>query len=99
MRATDVAGIDLIQELRLRKWARQNYVSPERRGKNWHPIVLEEMQFRDEELRDVHGDLPASNSAFVPLAPTEVFFIDARHESVPAPKSLNIPHAVETFVG
>lgn len=42
--------MDLLKELRLRRWARENYVSVEERQPKWHPIVLEEMQRKDEEF-------------------------------------------------
>jgi hypothetical protein len=42
--------LDFIEELRLRRWARQNYVPPEDRDTSWHPIVLDEMDKRDLEV-------------------------------------------------
>lgn len=42
-------GLDLIEELRLRRWARENYVPGDQRQRDWHPVVLEEMQQRDAE--------------------------------------------------
>jgi hypothetical protein len=41
--------LDFIEELRLRRWARENYVPQVRREKNWHPIVHDEMHRRDSE--------------------------------------------------
>jgi hypothetical protein len=41
--------LDLIEELRLRRWARENYVPRERRQNSWHPIVLDEMTKKDTE--------------------------------------------------
>ena len=41
--------LDLIEELRLRRWARENYVPPENRQRTWHPIVHEEMKKKDHE--------------------------------------------------
>ena len=41
--------LDLIEELRLRRWARENYVPPENRQRTWHPIVHEEMHKKDNE--------------------------------------------------
>lgn len=41
--------VDLIEELRLRRWARENYVSAEQREARWHPVVLEEMKAKDSE--------------------------------------------------
>ena len=42
--------VDPIEELRLRRWAREIYVSADDRDESWHPIILEEMLCRDEEL-------------------------------------------------
>lgn len=42
--------IDMIEELRLRRDARENYVPAERRSKDWHPVVLDEMKRRELEL-------------------------------------------------
>jgi hypothetical protein len=41
--------LDLIEELRLRRWARENYVPPENRQRTWHPVVHEEMNKKDNE--------------------------------------------------
>lgn len=41
--------VDFIQEIRLRTWARENYVPSEERDETWHPIVLDEMRSKDEE--------------------------------------------------
>lgn len=41
--------VDLLEEIRLRTWARANYVPPEERDPTWHPVVLEEMDARDRE--------------------------------------------------
>lgn len=43
--------VDFIEELQLRRWARENYVPADRRDKAWHPIVLEEMTRKDKEKR------------------------------------------------
>lgn len=45
-----LAEIDLIEELRLRRWARENYVTEEHREPAWHPIVLEEMIRKDRDV-------------------------------------------------
>jgi hypothetical protein len=44
--------VDFIQELRLRRWARENYVPYPERSTSWHPIILEEMTRKDREARD-----------------------------------------------
>lgn len=47
-----VQGVDLIEELRLRRWARENYVPATERDATWHPIILEEMSRKDVEARE-----------------------------------------------
>ncbi len=42
--------VDLVEEIRLRTWARLNYAAPEERDYTWHPIVLEEMDRKDVEV-------------------------------------------------
>ena len=49
--------VDFIQELRLRRWARENYVPVEERKPTWHPVVLDEMG-----KKDLEADEPASFS-------------------------------------
>jgi hypothetical protein len=44
------ADVDLIEELRLRRWARENYVPANEREPGWHPIILEEMRRKDREV-------------------------------------------------
>jgi hypothetical protein len=48
--------VDFIEELRLRRWARENYVSRGKRANDWHPVVHDEMQRKDREL--VEADIP-----------------------------------------
>ena len=43
--------VDLIEELRLRRWARENYVPRNRRECSWHAVVLDEMERKDREAR------------------------------------------------
>lgn len=43
--------VDAVVEMQLRTWARRNYAPAERRDQRWHPIILDEMQRRDSELR------------------------------------------------
>jgi hypothetical protein len=45
-----VADIDFIEELRLRRWARENYAPADQREAAWHPIILEEMSRKDQEV-------------------------------------------------
>lgn len=43
--------VDLIEELRLRRWARENYVPATQRDTTWHPIILDEMGRKDGEAQ------------------------------------------------
>jgi len=47
------AELDFIEELRLRRWARENYVPRPQRQLSWHPIVLDEMARKDDEVSRV----------------------------------------------
>ncbi len=44
--------LDFIEELRLRRWARENHVPAENRESSWHPVIHEEMARKDDDLRD-----------------------------------------------
>jgi hypothetical protein len=52
MTSSGLAELDFIEELRLRRWAREHYVPPEDRSATWHPIVLQEMAAKDRDLGD-----------------------------------------------
>jgi hypothetical protein len=49
------AEIDLIEELRLRRWAREHYVPRQKRERSWHPVVLDEMDRKDLEMTEVEA--------------------------------------------
>jgi hypothetical protein len=83
--------VDLIEELRLRQWARRNFVAPDERCAEWHPIVLAEMSFRDEELAENPPGWTQFRTPFVPLAPTDVTYLDEAHPVVPPPSGLLSP--------
>jgi hypothetical protein len=50
MSSATLADVDLIEELRLRRWARVNFVPADLRDSSWHPIILDEMLRKDEEV-------------------------------------------------
>ncbi|HZU39241.1 MAG TPA: hypothetical protein VFA18_25165 [Gemmataceae bacterium] len=50
MTSGGLAELDFIEELRLRRWAREHYVPRGKRQKSWHPVVHEEMAKKDTEL-------------------------------------------------
>lgn len=37
----------MIEELKMRRWARENYVPKDKRAHSWHPVVHEEMEKKD----------------------------------------------------
>jgi hypothetical protein len=47
-----MAELDFIEELRLRRWAREHYVPHGERHQSWHPVIHEEMGKKDEEVRE-----------------------------------------------
>ncbi len=53
MRSSVLSSVDFIEELRLRRWARENYVPEAERQAAWHPIVHEEMSRKDDERSEV----------------------------------------------
>lgn len=52
LRYVDVPEIDFVEELRMRRWARENYVPADHRERSWHPVVLDEMVRKDNETAD-----------------------------------------------
>ena len=72
MSVPDTADIDLIRELRLRQWARTHYVPADMRSNSWHPLVLDEMRRRDEELLEAGSLATRTRSIYVPLVPSEL---------------------------
>ena len=52
--------IDFIEELQLRRWARENYVPAPQRQRNWHPVVIDEMSKKDGEQYSTSGSLQSS---------------------------------------
>jgi len=54
--------LDFIEELRLRRWARENYVEKEQRKTTWHPVVLEEMGAKEREQHMPSPLLTASHA-------------------------------------
>ncbi len=58
MMSSVLSEMDFIEELRLRRWARENYVPPNLRQVSWHPVVHEEMEKKDSETGEAK-DSPA----------------------------------------
>ena len=41
--------LDVVEEMRLRTWARKNYAPTENRDNEWHPVIHDEMKRKDRE--------------------------------------------------
>lgn len=50
MTSSVLSELDFIEELRLRRWARENHVPANERKSSWHPVVHNEMSKKDHEL-------------------------------------------------
>lgn len=58
MTSAVLGDLDFIEELRLRRWAREHHVPPQQRERSWHPVVHEEMRKKDLE-QETDADAPA----------------------------------------
>jgi hypothetical protein len=47
---TRLEEVDPVEEMKLRTWARRHYAPTEQRDDSWHPVVLDEMLRKDEEV-------------------------------------------------
>ena len=55
MLSSVMAEVDFIEELRLRRWAREHYVSRNEREMSWHPVILDEMTRKERETAEVES--------------------------------------------
>jgi hypothetical protein len=53
MLSSVAADVDFIEELRLRRWAREHYVPRNQRQVSWHAVILDEMDRKDREMAEV----------------------------------------------
>jgi hypothetical protein len=72
MAEATLSKIDVIDELRYRRWARENYVTPAERNEQWHPVILEEMRKKDDEGITATVAQPKPRSATQPLGLTRI---------------------------
>lgn len=82
---------DPVEELRLRRWARENYVPIVRRDQTWHAVVLDEMQRKDQELAaaETYSEIARR---IVPLFPEEGASLRGPHiESARTSVLLRVP--------
>ena len=62
MATSPASDIDFIEELRMRRWARENYVPKVKRESTWHPIIHDEMGRKDRDLRSNGTASPAARA-------------------------------------
>ena len=94
MSSPDFGDVDFVRELRLRRWARENYVPADDRRSNWHPIVLQEMSAKDAET----AKLQPRNLPYVPLAPSATHLLHAGHGCRPSGGMARSPEEVELYI-
>jgi hypothetical protein len=70
--------MDFVHELRLRRWARENYVPPTSRDRDWPAVVHDEMQLRDREL-DQAAQYTGFGRRIVPLMPDGQWTVHGAH--------------------
>jgi hypothetical protein len=90
MMGNDSRELDLVAELRLRQWARRNYVpATARQDSDWHAVVINEMRRmdRDQDLIEATQSVVTS-AGVVSLEPSlhQAIRIDEPHAEIPAPK-------------
>ena len=89
--SVSLGALDLVDELRLRRWARENYVPAASRDGNWHRVVLEEMQHKEEDLRRT-SEAPHFSETSIPLRDA------ARLQNAPAEHFTRTPERNGTFL-
>ena len=87
MLRTSTRLVDPVEELRLRCWARRNYVPAWERDADWHPVVLDEMRSRDAELSQM-DPLDALAAMYVPVEPDALPLVHPAHTELSAPNLL-----------
>jgi hypothetical protein len=60
MAASPTTEIDFIEELKLRRWAREHYVPQPSRDRAWHPVIHDEMGRKDRDLRMTGSSTPVA---------------------------------------
>jgi hypothetical protein len=82
---------DPVEELRLRRWARENYVAVEFRDATWHAVVLDEMRRKDQEEVAVQSYAEVARR-IVPLVPDQARGLRGPHiDPVRANVLLRVP--------
>jgi hypothetical protein len=91
MQPASRVSVDAVEELRLRRWARENYVPIEYRDSTWHDVVLDEMLRKDGEENAIDAYAEVARR-IVPLAPDRNSFLRGPHtEPVRSAAVLRVP--------
>lgn len=77
-----VPAIDPIEELRLRRWARENYAPAAQRRAEWHPVILDEMLAKDDEIRMARSEASRRDDVARTLRPARYFVLHGSHMSL-----------------
>lgn len=89
--------VDIVEELRLRRWARENYVPPKGRNASWHPIVFDEMRIRDVEMI-INTRSREPLGSYVPLAPAPIQHLHVGHVGLSQPNVAPQPQAEPQWI-
>jgi hypothetical protein len=85
-----IQKLDFVAELRLRQWARRNYVLPsERRDSDWHAVVLDEMRLVDRDRLlpgTIEGVVTSTGPASLQRSRHEGIRTDEPHADIPSPR-------------
>jgi hypothetical protein len=85
-----IERLDFVTELRLRRWARRNFVpGSHRTDSDWHPVVVDEMRRKDAELAGEASLLTVIGSTgIMALEPSrhDGARIDQAHGNLAAPR-------------
>lgn len=98
MRHEHAVVVDLIDELRMRAWARANHVPTDQRPDSWHPIVLDEMSRKDLDTVAWTSDDSGIGSAYVPVVPTNVYVVHPGHTGTDEPRINRNSSLTERYV-
>lgn len=95
--------MDLIMEFRLRRWARAHYVPAAARRAEWHPVILDEMRRKDEDLAAARaaGGLPATlaiSSREPPCVPATIAVREREPVHHSAPGCSYVPLLLDTHM-
>ena len=83
--------LDVVEEFRMRRWARENFVPAADRDADWHPVILDEMHCKELELREA-GRTHSAAGSLVPLVPGGFRVLHGAHsETAKSQVLLSVP--------